>query len=320
MTTPRFIKLTPRNRTVGGFTQLWLAPDHILLLTSSRIAEEYKRFAFSDIQSIVVTELPSRVIAQVMMILAALAWMSLWFAVDSRFAKWALEITGVLALLVPIADIARGPRCRCYLHTRVSKERLVPVSRMKTAGSFLAAIRPLIEAVQGALPREAIAAIEIPYSAPDEPPPPEIVSSPGYLPEILFGTFLLNAVLIWASVKYPKLQDLSGVLINTLVAEALLIVAALVRRKGRDARVVTYVVIVLAVIGFGFDISTIARTIFGWYMTLIEKAKNGDKSLTVLTIFPNYGKGAIIASAWRAIAGVVGLAAAFYERSRGIKR
>src|ERR1019366_8825947 len=170
-----YTKLTPRHRTLGGYTQLWLAPDHLLLLTNTRFAEEYKRFAFSDIQSIVVTRLPSQLVLQIVMILAALAWMSLWFAVDSRFARWTFEIAGALALLWPAVDLARGPRCRCFLRTRVSGELLAPVSRMKTADHFLALIRPVIESAQGALPAEAQVAVETPVDA----PPPEIDSPPG---------------------------------------------------------------------------------------------------------------------------------------------
>ncbi len=169
-----YTKLTPRHRTPGGYTQLWLAQDHLLLLTNSRFSEEYKRFSFADIQAIVVTQLPSQLVLQLVMILAALAWMSLWFAVDSKFAKWAFEITGALALLWPLVDIARGPRCRCFLRTRVSGEFLAPVSRIKTADNFLALIRPVIESVQGALTAPVV--FETPPRSPrrlTSPSPPD---------------------------------------------------------------------------------------------------------------------------------------------------
>jgi hypothetical protein len=310
-----YTKLTPTKRNIFGYTQLWRAPDHILLLISSQFAEDYKRFAFSDIQSIVITELPSRVMPQVVMILAALAWMCFWFAIHIAFFKWTFLVTGALALLYPIIDIARGPRCRCYLQTRVSKEFLGPVSRMKIARSFLATVRPLIENVQGALLPEQLATAETPY-APWEPPPPELVSAPGYVPEFLFAVFLVNAALIWASLQFPKVQEISGVLINLLLAELMLIVVALVRRKGRDPRVIIYIVIVLSIIGFGYDLVTMGRQMFGWYLTTVEKAKNGDRSTTFIVLFPPGGRRAMIAYSWRAAAGILGLAAAFYERRK----
>jgi hypothetical protein len=306
-----YTKLTPTKRSLFGYTRLWLAPDHILLLISSRFAEDYRRFAFTDIQSIVITESPSRVVPQVVMILAAAAWMSLWFAVNLAFFKWIFLVTGALALLWSIIDIARGERCRCYLHTRVSQELLAPVSRMRIARRFLATVRPRIEAVQGTLSPERF--VETPW-LPPATAPPEISTSPGYIPEVLFAVFLINAGLIWASVRFPRTQEIPGVLINSLLAELLLIMIALLRRKGRDQRVMIYVLIVVCLGGFALDAAHIAQGLFGWYMTLLDKAKNGDKSATFMTLLE--GRRAILASSWRAAAGVIGLAAAFYERRK----
>jgi hypothetical protein len=305
-----YTKLTGRSRSLLGYTQLWLAPDHLLLLTSTRFSEQYKRFSLTDIQSIVVTRLPPSFIPQIVMILAALAWMSLWFAVDSTFAKRFFAVSGILALLWPIVDIARGPRCRCFLYTRVSREPLEPVNRAKTARRVLGILRPMIEAVQGALPPHQYT-FEIP--AP-EPPPPELVSKPGYLPEIVFGLFILNAALIWASMHLPKLQEIPGLLLSTLPVEVLLTVVAILRRSGRDARVVTYAVLILAIGGIGFDFVTVARELGGWFMAIQDNARTGSKAVPVMKIFPAGGLRTTIAYSWRPAAGVIGLAAAFWER------
>lgn len=312
-----YTKLTRRHRTIGGYTQLWLASDHILLLNNSRIAEEYKRFALSDIQSIVVTRIAPPIVLQIVMIVASLAWMALWFTVDSTFGKWSFIVTGVLALLIPAIDIARGPRCRCYLHTRVTSERLSPVSRMRIAHKVLPILRPMIEAVQGTLP-----AITQPIAAgqPVAGPPPVLITKPGYLPEILFATFLLNAILIWSSHRFPKIEELPGILINTVFAEVLLIAVALVRRPGRDLRVIVYVLIALSIAGVGFDIATVAREVFGWYAGIIENAKNGDKSIPAFALFRSGNSKVVLAYSWRAAVGALGLAAAFFERRRFAKR
>lgn len=312
-----YTKLTRRRRTIGGYTQLWLASDHILLLNNSRIAEEYRRFALSDIQSIVVTRLQPPIVFQIIMMVASFAWMTLWFTVDSNFSKWTFIVTGALALLVPLVDIARGPRCRCYLHTRVTRELLSPISRMRIANKVLPILRPMIEAVQGTLPANSG-----PIVAPNQPPeaPPVLVTNPGYLPELLFATFLLNALLIWTSHRFPKTEELPGILINTLFAEILLIAVSLVRRAGRDARIMVYVLIGLSIAAVGFDIATILREIFGWYMGAIEKAKNGDKSFTMFSLFPSGNPKIMFAYSWRATVGALGLAAAFFERRRLAKR
>lgn len=306
-----YTKLTGRQRSLPGFSQLWLAPDHLMLLQSSRFSEQYKRYSFSDIQSIVVTELPPRIVAQAAMILASLAWMGLWFAVDSRFAKWAIAVSGLLALLIPIADIARGPRCRCVLHTRVSREPLEPVSRMRTARKVLAEIRPKIEAVQGVLPPTLEPFPQEPSVA--ETPPPQTPAPPGYLPEIVFGLFLANALMIWILMRFPQMADLSGVLLTTMFAELLLIVTAFLR-KGSDGRVIVYVVMALGILGIAYGFYELARELGGWYMMVLEKARNNDRSITPIVIFASRNRAQEIAAAWRAAAGAIGLGAAFYER------
>lgn len=307
-----YTKLTGRNRSLTGFTQLWAAPDHLMLLDSSRFAEQYKRFAFSDIQSIVVTELPSRLALQGVMIAAALASMALWFAVGPRWEKWTFAIAGALALLAAIVDIARGPRCRCVLQTRVSREWLAPVSRVRIARKFLAAIRPRIEAVQGVLPpmlepfpQESIIADALP------PPTP---ASPGYLPEIVFGVFLANAAMMWAIMRFPQSAELSGVLLNTIFAEIVLIVVALLRRSGRDERVIVYIIMALGIVGIAYGMAELVRSVGGWYLTVLEKAKNNDRTIPPLNVFAGQDRSLNIAVAWRTVAGVIGLAAAFYER------
>lgn len=311
-----YTKLTRRNRTLGGFTQLWMGPDHILLLTSTRLSEKYQRFAIADIQSIVVTEMPPQTVLQIVMILAALTWMALWFAVDSRTAKWVIEITGAIGLLWPVVDMARGPRCRCVLQTRVSKELLRPVSRMAIARRFLATLRPRIEAAQGVLPVEQFAIAETAGAQFSEAVPPEPARAPGYVPEILFGTFLLNAVVLLAMMSFPKVTELPGVFLNTLFAEVVLAIVVLVRRQGRDARVVTYVVVALALIGIGFDVVTLTKTFGGWYMSVLEKAKNGDKTVNFMFIFPKSGLSFTVAWCWRLAAGSIGMIAALVERRR----
>jgi hypothetical protein len=310
-----YTKLTRRNRGLMGYSQLWIAPDHILLLTSSRFTEEYKRFSIADIQAIVVTEVPANIGLQVVMVVAALAWMALWFAVDSKFAKWFFEVTGALALLWPVLDITRGRRCRSYLQTRVSRELLEPVNRINTARRVLATLRPMIEAVQGVLSPASFPVVEASI-APPPAPPPAISSAPVYLPEIVFGLFFVNAILFWVSAAFPKIQEIPGMLISTLPIEALLVVVALARRKGRDPRVVPYVILAASIVAIGFDVVSVVRDFGGWFLSLQEKARSGEKMPTTITLFPGSPNRAVIAAVWRVVAGAVGLGASLWGRMR----
>ena len=75
-------RLTGRRRGFTGFTQLWLAPDHILLVQNNRFSEHYRRFALADIQAIVVTALPDRMPWQILALAASILWTLALFAVD----------------------------------------------------------------------------------------------------------------------------------------------------------------------------------------------------------------------------------------------
>src|SRR5580704_13928210 len=135
--TAAYRQLTRKKRSIAGHTQLWMGPDHLLLVTSSRLTEKYQRFSLADIQAIVVSDGPDRIILQTLAVLASIAWGAGAFAVDLAFGKWFFAVTGFLFLALAILDIARGPRCRCFLHTAVSRWPLRPVSRQRIAGKFL---------------------------------------------------------------------------------------------------------------------------------------------------------------------------------------
>ncbi len=169
MTSP-YRKLTGRRRSLTGFTQAWMADDHLLIVDSTRFVERYRRFAFSDIQAIVVADLSSRWLLQVVAVLISLFWMLYSLQAESLFAKYFFAITGMIALAFAIRDVLRGTRCRCVLQTAVSREVLRPVSRVAVARKFLAAISPAIEAAQASLAqpdaRQQAAVPPIPVTVP----------------------------------------------------------------------------------------------------------------------------------------------------------
>src|ERR1700693_2416117 len=87
-------RLTGRKRTFIGYSQLWLGPNHILLLKSTRFTEEYQRFAFYDIQALVVPAWPDRTVSQVAAAGAAILWSLGMLAVSSMFSKGFFAVTG----------------------------------------------------------------------------------------------------------------------------------------------------------------------------------------------------------------------------------
>jgi len=321
-------RLTGRARTFSGYSQLWIAPDHLLMLRSTRFTEFYQRFALADIQAVIVTELPARFPLQAALGAAALLWLLSFTLVASRFAKGFFIITGAIGLAMVILDVVRGPRCRCYLHTAVSRELLTPVARLRTARAFLAKLQPAIEAVQGVVTSEQIPGLEDQTSAhaPAGPgaltsQPPEIAQPPGYLPETVFGLFLINAALILLSVLVRRnAQQVAGVLLTTLPAELLLAIVALLRRGARDPRRYIYVLLTIALLGIGWDLALFGRNFWYWIDAIQEASQHGrpiPTSVELWTVFDR--QHGLFAAGWRAAAGVIGLAAAYFERPRSDK-
>jgi hypothetical protein len=316
-------RLTGRARSLGGYSQLWIAPTHILLLRSTRFREHYARFALADIQAVVITELPSRMPLQTALGAVAALWMFGSTLVSFGFAKGFFLVTGGIALAFAIADIARGPRCRCFLHTAVSREPLTPVGRMRVARKFLAQLQPAIEAVQGSVAMEHIQELEDrsssqslggPSAAPLDQPP-EIAQSPGYLPEIVFAMFLINAALILAGMLFRNAQVIN-VLPTTLFSEVLLVVVALFRRGSRDPRRYIYVLMLVALLGIGWDLVLLAQS-FGRLIMAAAESQRGQPT-PLMTTMPDWTAfpraHAIIAVSWRAGAGLIGMVAAHLER------
>jgi hypothetical protein len=312
---PQYRKLSGKKRSFIGYTQLWLGAGHLLLVKSTRVTEEYRRFAFSDIHALVVTRLADQSMARAIAAVITLAWMLLALTVTSVFAKAFFGITGLIAVMALIADIARGPRCRCYVYTAVSREQLAPVSRVRQAESFLARLQPEIEAVQGALPAQRLE----PRPEPSEPAPrapaqPEHISN---LPEILFGVLLANAVLFLVSMRYPASQ-IGSVLVTTVFAEIVLALAALLRFRKSDPRRAAYAIVVLALLFIARDALNFANDLVAWFGSIFDAARQGRPTPTDVPFLMTTGQ--TFAATWRSIAAVVGLAVALFERRMGAPR
>ncbi len=313
-------RLTGRARTLGGYSQLWIAPDHILLLRSTRFREQYWRFALADIQAVVVTELPARLPLQAALGATTLLWALASTLIFSTFAKWFFMISGGLGLGLVVLDIARGPRCRCFLHTAVSREPLSPVQRMRVARKFLAQLQPAVEAVQGAIAMERMEQLDDRSSAQamEAAPyqPPEIVSRPGYLPEVVFGAFLMNATLVLLNQRF-HVPQVGNALVTTLLGEVFLLIVTLFRRGSRDYRRYTYVVLLAALLGIGWDLVLFGQSFANVFSAAYEAGQHGRPAPIPATSGPAFDRvHGLIAAGWRIAAAVIGFATAYFERQR----
>lgn len=306
-------RLTRKKRSFIGFSQLWLAPDHLLLVRSTRFSEHYQRFSLADIQAIVVTELPDQPAAQIAVVAAVVIGAVGFFSVTALFGKILLAVLGVAGLAALARNIALGPRASCHLHTAVSRELLSPVTRVRAARKFLDRLRPAIEAAQGVLTPERAAVLDLPSEILQEKPP-EVPGTPGYLPEVLFLLFLVNAAIVLASVRFPQAQ-LSGILFTTISGEIVILVVSLMRRAGRDSRRFIYALMIGALVAIGWDAYHVGSSFVGWINGAMEAARRGQQTPPSLDGWVAFTHAdATFAAVWRITAGAAGLALAWLER------
>jgi hypothetical protein len=312
MSSSHYLRLSPKNRTWTGFSQAWLGGDHLLIVNSNRFVERYRRFAFSDIQAIVVSEGGRRAVWQAA---AASVCFAASIAVQATFGKGFFAALGLGALVLAILDIARGPRCRCVLQTAVSGERLYPISRMRTARSFLATITPAIEAVQGTAPLEDLA-VQVAITpqiarAESMPQPPAIDRSLSYSPEILFGLLMLDSVLVFVALQ-SAFSVAFGLLPTMYFAEFLIGILALVQSRTRSATSVAVLIAAfLCIVIDPFAISGIAA----WPSVVAVFRQPSSTAASWNIQIAASGTTLLLAVGWRAAMAITGLAVCHFERT-----
>jgi len=159
--------------TRGGIHSLWLAGDHLLLLSNHSFSEEYRRFFFRDIQQISVAKTQGATIvnivlcALILLLAGAIPFVEVWQGLGVWIA---------LALLFLLPNLLKGPSCICELRTAVQTVNLKPLRRLRRAQRVIAQLRPLIETAQGGpATAEMIASGQI---APQAPAPAAAATVP----------------------------------------------------------------------------------------------------------------------------------------------
>ncbi len=276
--------------------------------------ERYRRFAFSDIQAIVVTEVGRGSVWR-----TAMALFLFVLAVAYRASTFGRDFFGILAsiaFVLAITEFARGPRCRCFVQTAVSRERLFCVSRMRTARSVLATVGPAIESVQGNLTLENLAPAPSTGFSIDPLPapilhPPAIQRTLGYAPEVLFVLLMLDSVLMFIA-----LRSTVGVAFSILpilyFAEFLIGILALVQSRARNtALLIVLIAAFLCVLIDPFVLS--GPAIWPSLIPTFRQASTGIISWNI-PIRASVNS-MLMAAGWRAGIGVAGLLVCYFERT-----
>ncbi|HKP94375.1 MAG TPA: hypothetical protein VJ385_01340 [Fibrobacteria bacterium] len=245
--------------------RLYQGRDHLLKSTVQGVHEHFRRFAWEDIQAFIVEETPWSGVTNLLLALV--------FAMQvTSFLAFTNKTPGILMLYLPVlaviaalmaVNFSRGPTCKTYVQTAVTRERLRSLNRVRTARKVIDGLAVLIRERQAAeADREAAAAAEGPGTereAGGSPDPREIPAGyPPALPEpppkpVETGRWHLLGCLFMAIAMADSAVDLlfhreepvwDGIAMAAFGASCAVCVAALISQsRNRSSR---------AVRGFGF--------------------------------------------------------------------
>jgi len=219
--------------------RLWLGPDHLLLVRSNLLAQEYRRFYFRDIQGLVVAEVEdaARFYGFVM---AAIAFVFTLGLVATDHYIWAV-LCGWFATTLFIFAWIR-PLVQCVLRTRVSTQQLPTMRNVEAARKFASTLKAEIEKHQGPLPAEWVAA----HPHVDGPTvPPALHPYKGGMHYAAFGAMFAVALLTPLRL-HSRGGAIGNVMAGAHIGMVLLAVIAAVKQHGSTISRVARAAIALA--------------------------------------------------------------------------
>jgi hypothetical protein len=237
-----------RGRALGFLfsrCHLFLGSDHILSVESTGYTERYKRFYFDDIGAILTEETTRGNAWKVVLLVLVMFWTGLAYVLGSGTGRIVTGSLAAISLLALIVHFVRGPTCRCFIYTAVQKEELPSLNRVWVAEKVIARLKSLIEAAQGVVDPEVLAAqVADPRVAGDLPEPQTHAAESvvihnrvrhydGTMHLIAFLLLLVDGLLSVLSLIH-HVPLLAFVSIPLSLTYSILIVVALVRQQGTD--------------------------------------------------------------------------------------
>lgn len=131
-----------------GRHRLLLGEDHLLAVYNRVFAEDYRRFYFGDVQSIVLYRTNVGRVLNIVLGLTAALWLLLAVTTGDA-ARIVFAVFFLLTLAPLVANAAMGPTCRIMVTTAVQKSRLSAAYRLRGGRRLLDELTGLIEARQG---------------------------------------------------------------------------------------------------------------------------------------------------------------------------
>ena len=185
--TPKLYRRLTRNAaSVGSYSSLWLAADHLMIVRSTGYHESYQRLQLSELKGVFLTATGRRMWwAIVWGVIAGCSGLVVLMALFGRDRPMFSLFFLVLGIVGLVWNHLVGEGCRAYVLTGVQTVELTPLFRLPKARRVLGELQPLIAAAQADLVTtpppsianpSAAASVELssPSAAEPAPPPPSI--------------------------------------------------------------------------------------------------------------------------------------------------
>jgi hypothetical protein len=293
-----------------GRSSLWLGEDHVLMIVRRGYVEEYKRFYFRDICTIVIqkTGLYLALNAAVGLMLSAFLFLHFLGVVQwhwSNAEHIAVAIPSGCLLLILLINAFKGPTCVTKLGTAVHAVTIPSMNRLRNSLRIVATIRKKIEETQGQLSREVL----LQHPKIEEPPvlfaPPHkastrsnLVNDTGVVHLCLFLFLVIDAILAIITI-FHRNQPLLIVSLFSSVIFWFLLILALIRQRRRSVpsgvsgltwgvliySVVYYTWSYLFTIFFAIQHPAAINSRWDWLKTIWALSPLDNPGLFVLAIF-----------------------------------
>ena len=152
-----YIRLPGSAFSVRTRASLYLGKDHLLSVQSTGYTESYKRFYFRDIQAVVAQKTGDGTLWSIFFAVFTVAWLLIALVIDDPSLSFIFGwMPAGFFLLSFVVNLLKGPTCVSYIHTAVTKEKMLSLSRLRNSQRVVNSVRPFIDAAQGRLTAEAL--------------------------------------------------------------------------------------------------------------------------------------------------------------------
>jgi hypothetical protein len=127
---------------------LWLGQDHLLYISTGIFVEDYKRFYFNDIQSVMVLKTQSWKAWNIVLLCLGVLFSILTVAASGTTGTWVAGIIAGTLMAILAFNLIHGPTCVTHIQTAVQNEKLYAMARIKKALKVMDSIKPIILGVQ----------------------------------------------------------------------------------------------------------------------------------------------------------------------------